>query len=334
MNIATLHLPSWITEVQQYGIKLYQKATTIVRAFNQTITPEIVATAKGVAVYYVECGHNAGCLAMQAAGITHNPLRAAVRSAYAELTSADAHATYKRISHIAKARAMDAIVIGLCSAVAVSEGIELAQKGYCKARAVYERFAPRRGAAVVLPEVDAETIKALVEDIQAERKFFERLDELDSSRLERVAVKVSEAAVQVTIANLKSARAALNLQVECDRSAQESLAYVIDSAIKFATDPWAELLPSMHTPPVVTNEIWNPPTQDIHVEVARLQQLQHVPLILPPGAELIAPRKATKNNAQRNAAPQEPAAQPKYKGRGASKPVPEAKAKRSTSKTK
>jgi hypothetical protein len=129
----------------------------IIKAFSKTITPQIVATAKDLSHYYIECGQGAGAWAMAAAGITHNPLQSAVRSAHAELTSAEAQATYRRVRHIVREAAMDALIVGLCGVVAVSVGVDVAQKGYRAAaklyQGVYDRLNPSEPMSELLPSV-------------------------------------------------------------------------------------------------------------------------------------------------------------------------------------
>jgi hypothetical protein len=52
-------------------------------------------------------------------------------------------------------------------------------------------------------------------------------------------------------------------------------------AVEDVPDFWAESLPLFHTPPVV-GVVWNPaPGRNMHEEVRRLFELQHVPLTLP-----------------------------------------------------
>jgi hypothetical protein len=66
------------------------------------------------------------------------------------------------------------------------------------------------------------------------------------------------------------------------------------AAVEDVPDFWAEPLPLFHTPPVV-GVAWNPaPGRNMHEEVRRLFELQHVPLTLPaPIIEQLAPEPAT-----------------------------------------
>ncbi len=243
MNYATaLALPSWTAEVQGYSQTVIRYTPIIIKAFSKTIAPQLLTTFKDLSYYYYQCGQGAGEWAMTAAGITHNPIQAAVRSAHADLTSAEAKATYSRIRHITREAAMDALVLGICGVVAVATTIETAQTIYRHAVAFYgktqARFKPApvivSTAEMTIAVTPDEAIAAIVEDIRVERYFTAQFDQLDSDILAINAEEIDEAIVQVAIAQLKSARAALALSVECDRLAREALAYVVDQAVRFA----------------------------------------------------------------------------------------------------
>lgn len=235
-------LPSWTAEIQGYGQTVIRYTPIILKAFNKTIAPQLLTTFKDLSRYYIQCGEGAGSWAMNAAKITHNPIQAAVRSAHAELTSAEAQATYSRIHHITRETAMDALVLGLCGVVAVATTIETAQTIYRHAVAFYRkaqaRFKPAPDivptAEVALAVTSDEVIAAIVEDIRVERYFINQFDQLDSDALAIVEEQVDEAIAQVAIAQLKSARAALALQTEGDRLAREALAFVVDHTVTFA----------------------------------------------------------------------------------------------------
>jgi hypothetical protein len=243
MNYATaLELPSWTAEIQGYGKTVIRYTPIIFKAFNKTIAPRLLTTFKDLSHYYYQCGKGAGEWAMTAAGITHNPIQSAVRSAHAELTSAEAQATYSRIRHITRETAMDAIVVGLCGVVAVATTIETAQAIYRHVVAFYgiaqAWFNP---APVIVPTVEIgvavtsdEAIAAIVEEVRYERYFLEQFDQLDSDILAINAEEIDEAIAQVTITQLKSSRAVLALKTEGERLAREALAYVIDQAVRFA----------------------------------------------------------------------------------------------------
>jgi hypothetical protein len=235
MNFATsLELPSLAPQIQTRIQEWIRYSPVLIKAFNKTIAPEILSTVMGVSGYYIECGRGAGCMAMKAAGITHNPLQAAVRSAYAELTSTEAHATYQQITSLTKARAIDAVVIGLCATVAIAEGIDLAQRCYRAARAFYGRFYPVDEPTILpsvelalnLPLQDEEQLSAIVADINTERFFLAEFDRIDADALCAVCI-------QVEIAQIKIARARLALALASAHAAQSQLAYVVDKAIEF-----------------------------------------------------------------------------------------------------
>jgi hypothetical protein len=243
MTYATaLQLPSWTAEIQGYSQIVIRYTPIIFKAFSKTIAPRLLTTFKDLSRYYVQCGNDAGAWAMNAAGITHNPIQSAFCCACAELTSAEAQATYRRVRHITRETAMDALVLGICGVVAVATTIETAQTIYHYAVAfydnVYARFKP---APVIVPTVekafavtDDEAIAAILEDIRVERYFLTQFDQLDSDVLAIVEEEVNEAIAQVTIAQLKSARAVLALSVEGDRLAREALAFVVDHTVTFA----------------------------------------------------------------------------------------------------
>ncbi|MGB8699782.1 MAG: hypothetical protein WCD18_10230 [Thermosynechococcaceae cyanobacterium] len=257
MNFATaLDMPSWKAEFQHFSYQVIRYTPIVFMAFSKAFAPRIFETFKGLSHYYIQCGEVAGQWAMNAAGIEHNPLQAAVRSSYAELTSAEAEATYARLNLLTRETVMDGIVLGLCGVVAIASGIELATTAYRKGVALYEylhnRFAPPTPEPVILPTValalasiserpqSDETVKALTEEVQNERRFIAQLDLLDATALDDIRGKVDdadsgcEAFAQITADHLKTARAALALRMEGDRIAQAQLAYTVDQAIALA----------------------------------------------------------------------------------------------------
>jgi hypothetical protein len=139
MNYATaLELPtSWATDAQRYSYRAVHYTAFAFKAFNQEIAPVLGEALKDQSHYYVQCLKGANRWAMKVSGITHNPIQAAVRAAYAELTSTEAQATYSRIRHITRETAMDALVVGLCGVVAVATTIETAQTVYRHTKRVY-----------------------------------------------------------------------------------------------------------------------------------------------------------------------------------------------------
>jgi hypothetical protein len=129
-SVDSIALPTWADNLIHSTRKAAAYSSIVIKAFRKTLAPQIATTAKDLSHYYVQCGKGAGQWAMSRAGITHNPIQAAVRSAHAELTSAEAAATYRRVRHITRETALDALVIGLCGVVAVAVGIEAAQTIY------------------------------------------------------------------------------------------------------------------------------------------------------------------------------------------------------------
>ena len=154
MNLATafqfdsISLPVWAETAIRHTRRAAAQSQIIFKAFSKTLAPVIATTAKDLSHYYMQCGQGAGELIMHRAGITHNPVQAAVRAAYAELSSDASLTTYRRIGDITRETAMDALVVGLCGVAAISVGVDVVQKGYRTAaklyRAVYARLKPQR----------------------------------------------------------------------------------------------------------------------------------------------------------------------------------------------
>jgi hypothetical protein len=243
MNYATaLALPSLTAEIQGYGQTVIRYTPIIFKAFSKTIAPQLLTTFKDLSHYYLQCGQGAGAWAMTAVGITHNPIQAAVRSAVSELTSAEAQATYRRIGYIVRETAMDVLVVALCGVVAVAQGIEVAQKVYRLSKRCYSWVQKRINLApAIAPSVgktfavtNEKAIAAIVEEVRFERYFLKQFDQLDLDILAITIEEVDEAIAQATIAQLKSARAALVLQTEGDRLAREALAFMVDHTVTFA----------------------------------------------------------------------------------------------------
>jgi hypothetical protein len=305
MNYATaLTLPDWATEAQVYSERVIRYTPIVLKAFNKTLAPVIIDSLKGVGLHLIERERLWCQWMMNVAGVTHNPLQAAVRAARAELTSAEAQATYRHIRHIARETAMDALVIAICGVVAVAQGVEAAQKVSHLAKRVYDwvdaRLNPAQPEPIILPSVELcfdqikaeEEVAALIESVTHDRSFLKQLDRLDADALASVCAKVDDAIAKAQ--QIKSARAA-------QATVQQPL------AAEISPDFWLEPMPFTHTPPVV-GPIWSPaPGHDMHTEVQRLHQLQQVPLML--GAAVPA---------QAQPAP-EPVKQPTRKGRGQTK---------------
>jgi hypothetical protein len=244
-----ISLPAWvdtaICNTRQAADYSYQT----IKAFSKTLAPVIATTAKDLSHYYWLCFQGA-----EQWTTDRQPISSGVRAVHAKLTSPASIATYRRISHIVREAAMDALVVGLCGVVAVSVGVDVAQKGYRAAatlyRAVYGRLNPSEPVPTItmLPSVGM----AIAADEFA-------------AALSKVA--------DVAEADIKA----------------KAQAFQPDETAELVPDFWSEPLPLIHTPPVV-GAMWNPaPGRDMHQEVARLYELQHVPLTLPaPIIELTA----------------------------------------------
>jgi hypothetical protein len=264
LQLDSIILPTWADTLIRHTRKATVQSQIILKAFSKTLAPQILTTAKDLSRYYIMCGQGAGAWAMNRAGIMHNPVQAAVRAAYAEMTSVEALATYRRIRGLAEETAMYVLAVGLCGVVAVSVGVDLAQKGYRTAaklyRAVYGRLNPSEPQPELLPSVNMATAST------------ELAAALDGS-------VCGGSFLRKHFHNFATvAEADVKAKVEAEA---EAIAEV-------APDFWAEPLPNFNPPPVV-GPVWNPAPRSIHKEVAaRLQYLHYVPLTLAPALEPVA----------------------------------------------
>ncbi len=237
MNIATaLVLPSWTIEVQAFINKTAFYTPIVWKAFNKTIKPVMIETLKGFSIYCYQSEQNARNWAMKTCGITHNPLQVAFNSAVSELTSVSARATYAQLKHIATERAIDIAIMGLCGVVAISEGIELAQKAYRLSKRVYGwvdgRLNPPLPEPTILPTVDLCLSQVSDEDLAA------LIDGLNDAASTTIQVKVDEATTEQP----------------CDRAADTEACHPNGSSEYVA----------------IVGEVWNPKPTDMHTEVQRM----------------------------------------------------------------
>ena len=263
MNLATafqfdsISLPVWAETAIRHTRRAAAQSQIIFKAFSKTLAPVIATTAKDLSHYYMQCGQGAGELIMHRAGITHNPVQAAVRAAYAELSSDASLTTYRRIGDIIRETAMDALVVGLCGVAAISVGVDVVQKGYRTAaklyRAVYARLNPSVPDPELLPSV---SMAIASEELAAALDHF---------------ATVAEA----------------NGQAKADAEVQYSLETMQPVQFEPMPDYWTEALPLIHTPSVV-GPVWNSAPRDIHAETARLMALQYLPFTLAPAPEPVA----------------------------------------------
>jgi hypothetical protein len=206
MNATTLALPSWTADIQHYSQKVMFYTPIVWRSFQRNIAPVLVESVKGLSLHWFESECYWRQRILNLAGITHNPLTEAVSAAIAELTSAEAQATYRRINHIIRETATDALVIGLCGVVAIVSGIEFGQKVYRQVKTAYAwvdaKLNPVGPGPMILPTVEMAIaphqestlqqeplgdIQALIaEDEEYERQFMARLERLDTDALATV----------------------------------------------------------------------------------------------------------------------------------------------------
>ena len=164
MNITTslqldsISHPAWANTTIHNIRKAAAHSNIVIKAFSKTLAPVIATTTKDLFMYYVQCLSGLNHWTMRQAGITHNPVSAAVKAAYAELVSPASITTYRRIGHIIREAAMDALVVGLCGVVAISVGVDVVQKGYRTAaklyRAVYGRLNQSEPQPELLPSCE------------------------------------------------------------------------------------------------------------------------------------------------------------------------------------
>jgi hypothetical protein len=280
MNATTLVLPSWTTEIQRYSQKAIFYTPIVFNAFNETLAPVFAESIKGLTSHWFETECYWRERMMNVAGITHNPITASVSATYSELTSTEAQATYSHIRHIIRETATDALIIGLCGVVAIAEGIEFGMKVYSQVKAAYTwvdaKLNPAGPAPVILPTVamaiahtPENAIATIIEKIQEDRQLIAKFDQLDSDALATVQAKAEEAITQATIAQLKTARAALMFREECDWASREQLAFVVGMAVKLAQaevsqpNGFGDYIP-------VTGSITNPEPTDMHQENIRM----------------------------------------------------------------
>ena len=266
MNFATslqldsISHPAWANTTIHNIRKAAAHSNIVIKAFSKTLAPVIATTTKDLFMYYVQCLSGLNHWTMRQAGITHNPVSAAVKTAYAELSSDASFTTYRRIGHITRETAMDGLVVGLCGVAAISVGVDVVQKGYRTAaklyRAVYARLNPSEPQPELLPSV---SMAIASEELAAALDHF---------------ATVAEANVQA--------------KADADAEVQYSLE-AMKQPIKFEPIPdfWIEPLPLIHTPSVV-GPVRNPAPRDIHAEIARLMSLQYVPFTLAPAPEPVA----------------------------------------------
>ena len=304
MNFATslqldsISHPAWANTTIHNIRKAAAHSNIVIKAFSKTLAPVIAMTTKDLFMYYVQCLSGLNHWTMRQAGITHNPVSAAVKTAYAELSSDASFTTYRRIGHITRETAMDGLVVGLCGVAAISVGVDVVQKGYRTAaklyRAVYGWLNPSAPEPELLPSV---SMAIASEELAAALNHF---------------ATVAEA----------------NVHAKAD--ADDEVQYCLEAMqqpVQFEPMPdyWTEALPLIHTPSVV-GPVWNPAPRDIHAEIARLKVLQYVPFtIAPPPEPVVQPTPEPQSEQKPTRAPRnrsstkltDPAkAQPQEKAKG------------------
>lgn len=243
-----LALSSWTAEVQGYSQTVIRYTPIFLKAFSKTIAPVVIESVKGFSHHWFESECYWRQRLTNLAGITYNPLAASISAAHAELTSAEAQATYRHIRHITRETALDVLVVGICGVVAVVQGVEVAKKVYRMVKRVYDwvdaRLNPAQPEPIILPTViqffaqdkAEEDLAALIEAVGHERLFLMQLDRLDADALALVCSKVDEAIAQ-TIQTKAD-------HLKCDRTAE---AQAIESPVAPAAAE-AELVGALDVP--------------------------------------------------------------------------------------
>jgi hypothetical protein len=179
---------------------------------------------------------------MNTAGISHNPLQAAFDAAHAELTSTEARVTYRRVRYLVGEIAM--VLLGFCLGFALPflAVINLALGAYRVAVRLFRAVNGRLNPS------------------------------LSASDLLMPSFGMAKAAHQESASTeIAEALASFADVAEAD----------VQAIAEYVPDFWAEPLPLFHTPPIV-GAAWNPASgRNMHEEVRRLFELQHVPLTLP-----------------------------------------------------
>ena len=152
-QLDSITLPAWTATAIRHTRQAAAHSNIVIKAFSKTLAPVIATTTKDLFMYYVQCLSGLNHWTMRQAGITHNPVSATVKAAYAELVSPASITTYRRIRTITRETAMDGLIIGLCGVIAVSVGVEVAQKGYRAAQKLYGKVYARLNPSEPQPEL-------------------------------------------------------------------------------------------------------------------------------------------------------------------------------------
>jgi hypothetical protein len=299
----SMQLPALPKEVQEFCFKSYVYGRAFTKAFSITIAPRMITAGKTFLHYSYVGLQTLEQQELEAVQIQYNPVRAAAKAAWSELTSTEAIACYRQIQSVgqqqitdAKDRLMDVAIIGLCGVVAIAEGIYFAKAVYQKAVALYQKvsgfFSPTAPETTLLPTVemaictksDAE-VESIAQQLQQERQTIAQFDSAESAALNLVQALVDDEIVQVKIQQLKDARAVLVLAEESDRQAQAQFEFVVDKAIEFAEEDINLPNASRAYVPVVPEKIWNPEPTNMHDAVLEMAQHANPALSLDvPGA--------------------------------------------------
>jgi hypothetical protein len=260
MNLSTpfpfdlISLPAWAETTIRNTRQAAAYIPIVIKAFSKTIAPVIATTAKDLSRYYWLCFQGAEAWTMD-----RQPISSGIRTVYTKLTSPISIANYRRLRTFICKTAMDALIVGLCGVVALSVGVDLAQKGYKLAQKGYR--ATEKFYTVVYARLNP--------------------SEPQPELLPSVEMAIASTEIAEALADYAHATEA-NIQAIAEVEAQ-AIAEVLP-------DFWAEPLPLLYTPPVVVGEMWNPAPKDMHQEVQRLFKLQYVPLTLP-ASELVVEQK-------------------------------------------
>lgn len=288
----SISLSALSEEVRAFSLKSYAYSCAFSKAFSFAITPRLLTISKSFLQYSLIGLNTLERQELTSVQLQYNPVRAALKAAWSELSSEEAIACYLQVHRIANARLaeakeqlIDVAIIGLCGVVLVSMGIDIAKDAYSKAVALYQKvhgyFSPAASGPTILPTVDMAIasksdaeIEAIAHQLQQERQTIVQFDIAETTALAEVRDRVGEVIVQVKVEELKKARAELVLARECDRASQAQLDFVIDKAIEFTQEErYSQNVVGKYVP-VIADEIWNPEPENIHRSVEGMAQEQ------------------------------------------------------------
>lgn len=276
MFATTIFQPFDHSNIQRSLYKGWLYSQVCWNALNKAIAPWLINTTKDLSHYTFLAGQGCGRWVMELAGIQHNPVQAAAKSAWAELTTPEALATYQQLRNSTREALMDGLIIGICGVVAIASGVELAQSAYRKARHLYgqvQRLIQPAAVPLAIPQPSDEAIAAIVAEIQGDRFFQAQMDQIHDAELATVQGKV-------------------------------------DQAMALAPDMPQAI--SNGTLPAPVSAVWNPRPHDVEAEVQYRLALQVPPVVgLLPPAQTRKPKTTKTRSPKKTSTTKKTASKPK-----------------------